>query len=50
MYVGYLSPLTLLVCPSLRGLKNPPIEGKADTPLTPRTGKRSTSFSGAHVL
>jgi hypothetical protein len=51
MYVGYLPYLTLLSCPSLRGLKNPSLEkGKAGTPSTLRTGKRSASFSGAHVL
>jgi hypothetical protein len=50
MYIDYLSHLTLLVYSSLRGLKNPFIKGKADTSLTPRTGKRSVSFSGVYVL
>jgi hypothetical protein len=50
LYVGCLSYLTPLLCPSLRGLKTPPVEGKAGILLTPRTAKRSTSFSSAHVL
>jgi hypothetical protein len=41
-YVSYLSDLTFLSCPSLRGLKNPSHEkGKAGTPSTLRTEKRT---------
>jgi hypothetical protein len=51
MYVGYLLYLILLFCLSLRGLKNPFLEkGKTDIPLTLRTDKRFTSFSGARVF
>jgi hypothetical protein len=42
MYVSYLSDLTFLSCPSLRGLKNPPLKkGKAGIPSTLRTEKRT---------
>jgi hypothetical protein len=49
MYVSYLSDLTFLFCPSLRGLKNPFLEkGKAGTPSTLRT-KESTVWFLSYV-